>query len=518
MRDSEPELDFTPTQLRLLLGSIFIIAVCSLLYELLISSLSTYLLGSSVVHYSVTIGLFLFFMGIGAWLSKYIESQLVAWFVGIEIVIGIVGGLSALLLFFVFAWTELYYPIMVLVIASISILIGMEIPLLTRLFERSEGLRKGISEIMAVDYIGALFASLLFPFVLLPYFGHLLTATATGLLNLVVACVVAYHFRHWLGRTKVWLLASIIFGYSALGIAFYKSNAAANLLTQALYQDTVIHSEQSQYQKIVVTQWGDDTRLFLNGNLQFSSVDEYRYHEVISHVPAAYAKRRNNALVIGGGDGLAIRELLRYPELEEIQLVDIDPAVSQLSRTMSPLRALTNNALEDPRLSVAHKDAWVWLGESGTLYDLIIIDLPDPGSEDTARLYTVAFYERVARRLATGGVMMTQATSPWFARKAYWSIGETLEEVFPSVKAASVYVPSFGLWGFFMASSAPLDNNSHPVMSGRFVNEDTLVSVFDLDPDIRRVDVEPNRIGSLVLLDYYSEGWDFVNRGIAVAP
>ncbi len=502
-------------QLRLLLGSVFIIAACSLLYELLISSLSTYLLGSSVVHYSLTIGLFLFFMGVGAWMASYIKDNLLVAFISIEIAIGVIGGLAALILFAVYAWTEYYYPVMVLVIAAISLLIGMEIPLLTRILEHTQGLRKGISEVLAFDYLGALIASVLFPFVLLPYLGHLLTAAATGLLNLLVASIVAWHFRHQLTRFRTQLLLSICVGMLLLGTAMLKGGLLTRLFEQALYQDTVLHSEQSRFQKLVVTRWGDDTRLFLDGSLQFSSIDEYRYHETLVHLPLAFAYQHARVLVIGGGDGLAVRELLRYPNVAQIDLIDIDPAVSDLVRSMPVLDNLSESALDDARVNLQHQDAWQWLAAGSELFDAIIIDLPDPQSEDTARLYTTAFYQRVSRRLASGGVMITQATSPWFAPKAYWSIGNTLEEVFSYVRPAKVYVPSFGPWGFFIAADHDLSQPQQKAFEGRYFNSDTLLHTLQPSPDLPRPDVGSNRIGSLSVLEYYREGWNAINHGKA---
>jgi len=516
---SEQSIELKPAQLKVLLASVFIIAACSLLYELLISSLSTYLLGSSVVHYSVTIGLFLFFMGVGAWFAGFIDHSLIAIFVLIELAIGILGGVSALLLYSTYVWSEAYYPAMILVIAAISTLIGMEIPLLTRMVEQTEGLQKGISEVLTFDYLGALLASLLFPFVLLPWFGHLLAAAGTGLLNTAVALWVAWLFRDHLGQWRLPLFAGAIVGALMLCATIIFTNPIKNMLEQNLYQDTVIHSEQSSYQKIVVTRQGEDTRLYLNGSLQFSSVDEHRYHEVITHVPAAFARKRTRALVIGGCDSLAVRELLKYTSLQSITLVDIDPAVTELAKHLPVLKELAADALLDPRVSVINADAWNWLESAGDLFDIIIIDLPDPSSEDTARLYTVAFYHRIARRLAVGGSLMTQATSPWFAPKAYWSIGATLEEVFTHVRPAHVYVPSFGPWGFFVAAGHQLERPQHEIYTGRYINNRELATLFALPEDFSRAvyeaSVEVNRIGDLPVLDYYREGWNMINNGLA---
>ncbi len=499
-------------QFYLLSGSIFIIAACSLVYELLISSLSTYLLGSSVIHYSVTIGLFLFFMGVGAWLAQSITRHVVPAFISIEIAIGAVGGVSALLLLVVYAWTDYYYPAMVLVVGVIGILIGMELPLLTRILETRSGLRRGISQVLTFDYIGALMASLLFPFVLLPYFGHLLTASAVGLINLFVALVVAYSFR---AQLRVWrnrLLAGVSLCLLVLIACVVWVEPAEVLIQTALYEDPVIDTRQSTYQKLVLTERGNDLRLYLDGNLQFSSVDEYRYHEVLVHLPAAFALNRQRALVIGGGDGLAARELLKYDSIESVDVVDLDAEVTRLAVKQRQLVSLNRGSLKDDRVTVINTDAWKFLAEGGELYDLILIDLPDPESEDIARLYSVTFYKRVARRLSVGGVMITQSTSPWFARQAFWSIGNTLEQVFPQVRPATVYVPSFGLWGFFMASMHSLETPVASVAAGRFINDQTLMDVLRLPADLPRVPADVNQNHTLPVIEYYREGWDAMNH------
>ena len=502
----------TDRQFYLLAVSVFIIAACSLIYELLISSLSTYLLGSSVIHYSLTIGLFLFFMGIGAWLAQSVTRHLIPAFVCIEISIGVVGGISALLLLFVYAWTEFYYPLMVVVVAAIGILVGMELPLLTRILESRSGLRRGISQVLTFDYIGALIASLLFPFILLPYLGHLLTAAAVGLINLLVALVVAFTFRQQLRVWRGRIIAGIVAAVVALIACVVWIRPAEVFIETALYEDPVIATQQSVFQKIVLTQRGEDFRLYLDGNLQFSSVDEYRYHEVLVHLPAAFAGQLQRGLIIGGGDGLAARELLQYTGVQSVDVIDLDIVVTDLAQNQPQLLALNKAAMNNERVSVINEDAWSWLAESGDLYDLIVIDLPDPESEAIAKLYSDAFYRRVSRRLSVGGVMITQATSPWFARRAFWSIGSTIEKVFESVRPATVYVPSFGLWGFFIAAHHSLEQPQREMHVGRFTNNETLADVLEMPADLPRLTVEINRNHSLPVIDYYREGWEVLNR------
>ncbi len=473
--------------------------------------MSTYLLGASVVQYSLTIGLFLFFMGTGAWLAQAVRTRLLEAFVLIEIAIGIVGGACAIALQAVYAWTEYYHLAMVLVTGVIGALVGAEIPLLTRLLEGPSGLRRGISQVLSVDYVGALGASLLFPFVLLPYFGHLLAAALTGLVNLVVALVVAWTFRHRLGARVVLPLVLGAAGLAGIGTLAARAGTLERVIENALYQDPVVAVEQSEYQRLVVTRWGDDLRLYLDGSLQFSSLDEYRYHETLVHVPVAFAHDARRALVIGGGDGLAVRELLRHPDIDEIVLVDLDPAVTALSRGMPAMRELNADALDDPRVTVVNADARAWLAEGGDLFDVVVVDLPDPSSEDLARLYTTGFYRRIARRTAVGGTVMVQASSPWFAPRAFRAIGATLAEVFEHVSPVQAYVPSFGLWGFQLASMRELhvERAAARTLPGRYLDTATLRDALRLPRDVPDYDeLAVNRDGSLRLLDYYREGWE----------
>jgi len=446
-------------------------------------------------------------MGIGAWFAQNILRHLIPVFVGVEMAIGIVGGFSALGLLSAYAWTEYYYPAMILITGIIGILVGMELPLLTRILEHRSGLRRGISEVLTFDYIGALGAALLFPFVLLPYLGHLYTATAIGLLNLFIALIVAWSFRSHLRQWGLGILVVGVLSVVAMITALFFYTDTEALIEKALYEDPVIETQQSTYQKIVLTKRGDDTRLYLNGNLQFSSIDEYRYHEALVHLPAAFTAQMQRALVIGGGDGLAARELLAY-DLQEVVVVELDPSVTELSAENPHIATLNNNALRDPRVKVVNQDASPWLQAEGDLFDLIVVDLPDPESEDTAKLYSVSFYKLLQRRLSVGGVMITQATSPWFARRAFWSIGNTMESVFAHVQPATVYVPSFGLWGFFIGAQHSLNEPLQPVHNGALVNESSYQRFLTMPADLPPLETEINHTHSLPIIEYYREGWD----------
>jgi spermidine synthase len=269
------ELMQNPASIPILLTSVFIIATCGILYELLISSISSYLLGSSILHFSLTIGIFLSFMGVGAYLSKFIEDEhLLSQFVMIEIWLGLIGGASGVILYTTYAFTLNYYLITFLLIAVIGSLVGLEIPLLTRIVRNYFNLKDTLAQVLSFDYLGALLASILFPLFLLPYLGLTRTSFFIGLLNLSVGLFNIWVFRKNLQKpTQKLLIAS--FATIIYVIGFFYAFGISTYLEQFLYQDDIIVSQQSPYQKIVVTRWNNDVRLFLNGNLQFSSVDEH---------------------------------------------------------------------------------------------------------------------------------------------------------------------------------------------------------------------------------------------------
>ncbi|MEM9301125.1 MAG: polyamine aminopropyltransferase [Pseudomonadota bacterium] len=488
----------------LLVGSLLIVSACTLVYELLISALSSYFLGSSVLHFSITIGLFLFFMGVGSFLSRFFHYDLLDRYVLIEILIGLIGGLSGVLLYAAYATTEHYYLVALLLIAGISVLAGLEIPLVTRLLQDARGLRRSLSDVLAFDYLGALFAALLFPLVLVPYVGLQRTAFAVGLVNLGVAGVLLARLSPRLGQAAPLRLLAVGVGVIlALGLVY--TSSLTRWFEQYLYQDEIVHVAQTPYQRIVLTQRKNDLRLFLNGSLQFSSIDEYRYHEPLVHLAAGAARRLDEVLVLGGGDGLAVRELLRYPEVGRITVVDIDPAVTELASTHAMLRSLNAGALQDPRVSIVHQDAFEYLEGASTRYNLVVADLPDPSTLDLGKLYTVTFYRLLQARLAADGVFVTQASSPFFARKAYWCIGATLGEVFDEVVPVQSYVPAFGLWGFHIASQASLAFEARPLPSDlRFAEAGYAGRARHLPPDVGPLDVDVNRLENQVLVQYYS--------------
>ena len=506
------------TQAAVLLASLLVLSACAILYELLISTVSSYLLGSSVLHFSITIGLFLSFLGVGAFFSKFIEAPLLPKFILIEILLGLAGGCSALVLYYGNVWFPNYYILLLLCVSVIGILAGMEIPLVTRMLEQSGGLREVIAQVLAFDYLGALVASLAFPLLLLPMMGSMRTAFFTGLINWGVGVFNLGVFKNSIERPiKLWLVAA------ATGLilvsGFFYSFQLVGFADALNYQDRVILSQQTPYQNIVVTQWNKDTRLYLNGNLQFSSIDEYRYHEPLIHIPLLSVPKCDSVLVLGGGDGLALRDILKHARVQGVDLVDLDAEMVRLCATNATFRALNQESLANPKLTLFYEDAFNFVKKCSKKYNVIIVDLPDPSEPALGKLYTVEFYSMLKQILALDGVVVTQSTSPFLARKPFWCIHATLKAVFPCVVPYQSHVPTFGQWGYNMAFplkintdalKAQLEQRITTLPQLRFLNAQNIRGCFVFDTDVSEQPQAPNTLEKMELVDLYTSSyWDF---------
>jgi spermidine synthase len=277
---------------------------------------------------------------------------------------------------------------------------------------------------------------------------------------------------------------------------------------QQLYKDEIIYARQTAYQRIIVTRWGEDVRLYLDGNLQFSSRDEYRYHEPLVHPAMSLTRSRESVLVLGGGDGLVAREVFKYDDVQRLVLIDIDPAMTDLALNHPTLLSINEDSMSDPRLELANQDAYTYLAETDELFGVIIIDLPDPNNESLGKLYSREFYKLVRRHLAKGGVMVSQATSPYFARETFWSIVHTAADVGLNTWPYHIYVPSFGDWGFVLAAEHELDlTRFSPTVPMRYLTPDLLAASLVFDQDIAEIDTEVNTLDNQIILTYYEQGW-----------
>jgi spermidine synthase len=501
-----------------LLAAAFACAACGLVYELALITLGSHLIGNTIHQTSVVLSVMVFCMGIGSLLAKRLRRSPVAAFTLIESALALVGGLSVLALYAAFAWLDLYQPALVLVAALVGTLIGAEIPVLVTLVHevRSDHPGDVAADLFAADYVGALVGGLAFPFVLLPIFGQIQGALVVGGVNVAAAAVVGALGGRTLSARVRWAGAGTLAGVLAvLVLALLLAGRFEISARQALYDDPIVAAHRSAYQDIVVTEsvsigGRPDVRLFLNGDLQFSSIDEYRYHEALVH--PAMAGPHGRVLVLGGGDGLALREVLRYPDVRDVTLVELDPAVLRLARQDHRLTRLNDGSLADPRVEVVEADAFAWVRTSPSPFDVVIADFPDPEDPATARLYSVEFYGMVAHRvLSPGGRLVVQGGSPYFAAEAFWGIDATLRAAGLATRPYRADIPSFGEWGFFLAASgitAPDLRLPEPAPEPlRYLSADVLRAAVVFPPDRGPLDAEPSTLNRPKILDYERRGW-----------
>ncbi len=494
----------------LLYLTVLVIATCGLVYELLAGTLASYVLGDSVTQFSITIGTYLFAMGVGSYLSRFVRGDVAERFVQVELATALLGGFSAPLLFVAFAHAERFEPVLYGTILGIGTLVGLEIPLLMRILKEHLAFEDLVARVLAVDYVGALVGSVLFALVLVPRLGLDRTSLLFGLLNGAVGLAATWALGDLLApaaRRRLQATGAVVLALLGAGLVW--SERITAFTEQELYADPIVAAVQSPYQRIVVTRGRYSTQLFLNGNLQFSSSDEYRYHEALVHPAFAAAERRAKVLVLGGGDGLALREIYRHPEVESVTLVDLDRAVTDLASTLPLLRDLNERAFEDPRTHVVHEDAMAWLAERRRgPFDVVIIDFPDPNNFALGKLYTRRFYALLRGALHEGSAVAVQSTSPLVARRSFWCVVATMEAAGFSVRGYHANVPAFGEWGYALARLGPFEPPTRVGLDGlRFLDDASLRALFVLGPDMSRVPVETNRLNDQMLVRYYEDEW-----------
>lgn len=497
-----------------LIVSIFIAGLCSIIYELLISTTSSYFLGDSVKQFSVTIGIYMASMGVGSYISRFFEKNLLSKFIALEIMLGFIGGISVPCLYLAFAFTDSYYYFMFSFIVAIGVLIGMEIPFLTRLMQEYYTLKVNISNILSLDYMGALIATMMFPFLLLPFVGVFKSSLVFGLVNMIIGFINLWGFSSQLNirRKTIYYIACSLSCLFLILLIFF-SQVLLKEWNNGVYEDRVVYAKRSSYQNIVLTKNKNDIRLFLNGGLQYSSIDEYRYHETLVHVPLGTSGSYKRVLILGGGDGLAVREILKHKNIEDIVLVDLDPEVVRLANNNPLVLKLNKGSLKNSKVKVFNEDAFVFLKNNRTKFDVIIADLPDPSNISLARLYSLEFYKLVEKNLDNKGVFLSQATSPFFAKKTFWSIGKTIKESgMRNIYPLHVNVPSFAEWGFVLASKVGIEVNNIKINTKtKFLESRSIAKLFNFDKDLVDKDVNISTLNHPYVLDYYLSEWEYWN-------
>lgn len=467
----------------------FIMGGCGIAYEYTYSKISSDLMGNSVQQWAVTIGLMMFFMGIGSDLQKHLKDEgLFDKFVIFELMLGMMGGFGPILMLWLFsASREHYVLVQYTMIISTGFLIGLEIPILARINERyTEELKVNLGGILRMDYIGAFAGAVLWTFIFLKFFGLTQIGFVLGIFNLVCAALALFYFWKIAARPVMltWVTLACVLSLT-YGLSQVKSWTRHS--EQALFLDPIIFSTTTKYQHIVLTRSpSGEIFCYINGNTQFSSWDEYIYHEMLVHPAMAVAESRKKVLVLGGGDGLAVREILKYPDVEEITLVDLDPAMTDLAQNNEFLRALNKGSLVDAKVkilenhalidapevdvrvpdrtgffeqdretmaqvSLINVDAVKFIDQAAGFYDVIIIDFPDPSNLELAKLYSRTFYAKLRNKLAKHGIMVQQSTSPIHSKQAFLCIGRTMENAGYAVVPFHENVPVFGDWGFWIA-------------------------------------------------------------------
>lgn len=509
----------------LLYINVLVVATCGLMYELLAGTLASFVLGDSVTQFSTVIGTYLGSMGVGAWLSRFVKERTARCFIEVELGVALLGGFSAPLLFLGFAKLHWFGVVLYGIVFLIGVLVGLELPLLMRILKDHVEFSDLVSRVLAFDYIGAVVASLLFPILLVPHLGLIRTSLLFGILNAAVGLWGTYILEPLLGRRLGGVRGRAVLVIGLLATGFIKADALTKLAEEDLFEHEIVYTKQSRYQRIVITKSAAGFRLFLNGHLQFHSGDEYRYHEALVHPPLLLADEPKRVLVLGGGDGLAVREILKHPTVKSITVVDLDPAMTGLADEFKPLRELNGNSLHDPRVTVINQDAMLWLEETvrsdpdarsvrvthAGPFDVAIIDFPDPNSFSLGKLYTRRFYRLLRRRLTPNAAVAIQCTSPLIARQSYWCVVRTLESAGFATRPYCISLASFGVWGYVLAKPSAFEAPSHipsDLQSKlKYLNTPVLRTLFTLPPDIGPVEVEINRLNNQRLVRYYESEW-----------
>lgn len=501
--------------------AVFATGLSGIVAEYILSTLATYFLGDSVLQWTLIVSVMLFSMGLGSRISKLIKVNLLQNFIYLELLLSLLVSFSALLVYTASSYTEYVGLIIYLLCISIGVLIGMEIPIVIRLNEDFDSLRVNISSVLEKDYYGSLAGGVFYAFVGLPIIGLTYTPFLLGGINFLVSMFlfgVLFQIQSKGDRKKVFIASSLVVLLFSGGLL--ASEPIIFYGEQAKYQDKVIFEKQTPYQKIVVTQWKDNYWLYINGNQQLCSYDEVMYHEPIVHPVMNLSKDVQNVLVLGGGDGCTVREILKYNQVKTIDLVDLDKGMTDIGRNHPIFTALNNNSLNNDKVRVYNVDAYNFLEETKDKYDIIIIDLPDPRSVELNRLYSYEFYKLCYMQLRPNGFMVTQAGSPYYAAEAYTCIDKTFKKAGFSTLKLHNQVLTLGEWGWILGAKnwdekslqEKALNLSFEDVETRWINKESMSLMTSFGKPFFLKDtatISVNKIHDPVLYKYYLKGsWD----------
>ncbi len=484
--------------------------------EYVLATMANYFLGDSVTQWALIISIMLFSMGVGSRISRVFNKHLLETFIYIEFSLSIVVSLASML---VYAASKHFAYQGIIIYAQCvltGLLIGMEIPLVTRINEAYQELRENISAVLTLDYVGSLVGGLLFAFVCVPFIGLTYTPFIFGAVNLSVAVLLYWFLRSLVAKKHALILKSYL-GFTAVFIlvALYFAEPITMWGHQASYTDRIVYEKQSKYQHIVLTQWKNHYWLYLNNHQQLSTFDEWHYHEPLVHPIMKLARDRKDVLVMGGGDGCVARDVFKHKGVQSLTLIDLDSVVTNLGKHHEAFLSWNEGALNDPRVNIQNSDGLTWLRKSDNFYDVIIIDLPDPRNVDINKLYTKEFYQLCYQHLRPNGYIITQSGSPYFATRAFNCITKTMESANFAVVPMHHHVLSLGEWGWNIACKnasreqlkSKLQSLKFDDITTRWINNEAMMLLTSFGQDyLPSHDEEINTLSNPVLYRYYLDG------------
>ena len=452
-------------------------------------------------------------MGLGSRFSKSFNSKIIIYFVGVELMLSLLVSFSAIASYLVYGLTSISWLIIYLLSIIIGFLIGLEIPFATRINSDFEELRLNISNILEKDYYGSLLGGLFFAFVGLPYLGLTYTPFVLGAINLIVSFWLFYVLKEDISvKTRRYITVAYVAISFLMIIGVIYAKPLVLFGEQVKYKDKIVFSEQTKYQKIVITQWQQWHSLYINGNQQLSTFDEYLYHEPMVHTTLALTQHKSNILVLGGGDGCIVRELLKYDSISKITLVDLDQRMLDLGKSNPIFQKLNANAFSNIKVETVVADAFNFLEATPAIYDAILVDLPDPNNVDLNKLYTKEFYRLCYARLTDNGTFITQAGSPYYATKAFYCIEKTLRAARFYTLPMHNQVLTLGEWGWVLAKKRPFKQriiNDLDIAYNelKWLNKSALNGLTAFGkPLVDTTNIAVNTIFSPKLYLYYKEG------------
>ena len=497
-------------------AALFATGISGIVAEYILSTLASYFIGNAILQFTLIVSIMLFAMGLGSRISKSFNNNLVFYFVIIELILSLLVSFVAIISYLVYGFTDTSWIVIYFLSIVIGLLIGLEIPFATRINNEFEELRLNISSILENDYYGSLIGGLFFAFVGLPYLGLTYTPFILGFVNLSVSFWMFYALREFITQKQKNILKTLYFiVVTGLLLGIYFAKPIILFGEQAKYADKIVFSKQTKYQKIIITKWKNWHSLYINGNQQLSTFDEYLYHEPMVHTALGLTKEKSNILILGGGDGCIVRELLKYQEVKNITLVDLDNQMIEIAKNNKIFTDLNQQSFSNKKVNIVINDAFTFLENTKQFYDVILVDLPDPNNVDLNKLYSKEFYHLSKKRLKKDGSFITQSGSPYYATKAFYCIEKTM-------KAAGLYtlplhnqILTLGEWSWIIAKKTKITKQDIQQIDVskldlKWLNNDALSMITSFGkPLIDTTNTKVNTIFSPVLYTYYQKGnWD----------